>query len=175
MLYRKATMADIPAIHQLIQDYASQGIMLRRPLMLLYESVRDFVVAEEDGRVLGTGALHVLWNDLAEIRSLAVHPDVKGRGIGRGIVAFCIGEAEAIGLKRVFALTYQQAFFEKCSFHVVKKETLPQKVWKECIFCDKFNSCDEIAMIRYLVPEDQVAETAPDEIPMVDIPLWAVK
>lgn len=173
MQIRKATMADIPQVHRLVNEYAQQGLMLRRPLMMLYEQVRDFAVAVDGGRVLGVGGLHILWHDLAEVRSLAVDPAAKGQGVGRQVVEFLVQEAGALGLKRVFALTYQQAFFEKCGFTVVKKESLPQKVWKECIYCDKFHACDEIAMIRYLVPAESVDPAGPEgEIPLVEMPLW---
>ncbi len=174
MIYRKAVMADIPAVHKLINDYAATGIMLRRPIMMLYESVRDFVVAveEETGEVVGVGGLHIMWQDLAEVRSLAVKPGTVRKGVGRGIVDFLVEEALQIGLKRVFALTYQQAFFERCGFEVVQKETLPQKVWKECVYCDKFHSCDEIAMIRWLVPQAEVTSEVVMEIPLIDRPNW---
>ncbi|MBC7346459.1 MAG: N-acetyltransferase [Clostridia bacterium] len=173
MIFRKATMADVPQMYRLINEYARQGLMLRRPLMQLYESVRDFCVAENGlgGEVVATGGLHVLWHDLAEIRSLSVRPDLKGRGIGRGLVHFMLDEARQLGIARVFAFTYNRVFFEKCGFTVVKKETLPQKVWKECIYCDKFHSCDEIAVIRHLAP---VAAAAEGEIPLVDVPRWTV-
>lgn len=175
MIYRKAVMADVPAVHKLINDYAATGIMLRRPIMMLYESVRDFCVAvdEATGEVVGVGGLHIMWQDLAEVRSLAVMPSTTGKGVGKGIVDFLIEEAKAIGLKRVFALTYQQVFFEKCGFTVVQKETLPQKVWKECVYCDKFHNCDEIAMIRLLAPDEEAATDGVMEIPMVDRPHWA--
>lgn len=174
MQYRKATMADIPAIHELINDYAAQGLMLRRPLLFLYESVRDFVVAidETTGKLVGVGGLHIMWQDLAEVRSLAVHPDCKGKGVGKGIVEFLLEEGKQMGLKRIFTLTYQQAFFEKCGFHVVQKETLPQKVFKECVYCDKFTCCDEIAMIRYLVPSEELPSDGVYEIPLIAIPTW---
>lgn len=175
MKYRKATMADIPQIHWLINDYAAKGLMLRRPMMVLYESVRDFVVAESQGRVVGTSGLHILWNDLAEIRSLAVMPEQTREGIGRGLVEFMMEEAGQLGIGRLFAFTYQQEFFEKCGFQVVKKEILPQKVWKECIYCDKFHSCDEIAVMRYLTPVQPAVLDEHQEIPLVDIPRWAVK
>ena len=112
MLYRKATMADIPAVHGLINDYAGKGLMLRRPIMYLYESVRDFVVAVEEstGELVGVGGLHIMWQDLAEIRSLAVKPGLTGKGVGKGIVEFLEQEGKAMGLKRLFALTYQKAF-----------------------------------------------------------------
>jgi amino-acid N-acetyltransferase len=166
-------MADIPAMHDLIQNYAKEGIMLRRPIMMLYESVRDFLIAvdEETGKVVGCGGLHILWSDLAEIRSLVVHPDYKGHGVGKGIVDYLVNEGDKIGLSRIFALTYQQVFFEKCGFHVVQKETLPQKVWKECVYCDKFHNCDEIAVIRFLTPQAELPEET-FEIPLFEIPNW---
>ncbi|MDF2627354.1 MAG: family acetyltransferase [Symbiobacteriaceae bacterium] len=174
MQYRKATMADIPAIHGLINDYALQGLMLRRPMLYLYESVRDFVVAidEPSGELVGVGGLHIMWQDLAEIRSLAVHPKLKGKGVGKGIVEYLVEEGRQMGLKRIFALTYQQGFFEKCGFDVVQKETLPQKVFKECVYCDKFHCCDEIAMIKYLVPPEELNQSGAFEIPLIPIPTW---
>jgi amino-acid N-acetyltransferase len=173
MLYRKAIMNDIPAIHQIINEYAAQGLMLRRSMMMLYESVRDFVVAvDETGEVVGLGGLHIMWQDLAEVRSLAVKAGTTKKGIGRGIVEFLVEEAKAIGLKRVFALTYQQGFFEKLEFSIVQKETLPQKVWKECIYCDKFHACDEIAMIRLLVPAEELLPSD-FEIPVIAMPNWS--
>jgi amino-acid N-acetyltransferase len=172
MLYRKATMADIPAVHGLINEYATQGLMLRRPMLYLYESVRDFVVAvdEATGEVVGVGGLHIIWEDLAEVRSLAVKPGLTGKGVGKGIVDFLIEEGKAMGLKRLFALTYQQAFFDRCGFHVVQKETLPQKVWKECVYCDRFHNCDEIAVLRYLVPGAELHQG--HEIPLIAVPNW---
>lgn len=174
MLYRKATMADIPAVHGLINDYAGKGLMLRRSIMYLYESVRDFVVAVEEstGEVVGVGGLHIMWQDLAEIRSLAVKPGLTGKGVGKGIVEFLEQEGKAMGLKRLFALTYQQAFFEKCGYSVVQKETLPQKVWKECVYCDRFHCCDEIAMIRLLVSPEQLHDENSLEIPLIPMPNW---
>ncbi|BAD41874.1 N-acetyltransferase [Symbiobacterium thermophilum] len=172
MLFRKAVMADIPAAHEIINGYAAQGLMLRRPLMMLYESVRDFTVAvDDDGQVLGVAALHIMWRDLAEIRSLAVRPGLTRRGVGRGLVEQLLEEARALGLKRIFALTYQPGFFAKCGFEVVPKESLPQKVWKECVYCDKFHNCDEIAMMRLLVPPEEL-DDEPWEIPLVARPNW---
>lgn len=172
---RKAKMSDIPHIHSIVNDYALRGLMLRRPLMMLYESVRDFVVAEYQGSIIGTSGLHVLWNDMAEVRSLAVSADWQGKGIGKSLIQFMVQEAQEIGIERLFAFTYQQGFFEKCGFRVVKKDTLPQKVWKECIYCDKFHSCDEIAMIRDLRPDLALEAEEKQEIPLIDIPLWTVK
>jgi amino-acid N-acetyltransferase len=167
-------MADIPAIHGLVNDYANQGLMLRRTLLYLYESVRDFTVAvdPETDAIVGVGGLHIMWHDLAEIRSLAVKSGLTKKGVGKGLVEFLVAEAQQMGLKRVFALTYQQGFFEKCEFTVVKKETVPQKVYSECIYCDKFNNCDEIAMIRLLVPAEELALDDGFEIPLVAMPTW---
>ncbi|HEY3314003.1 MAG TPA: N-acetyltransferase [Bacillota bacterium] len=149
-IIRKARAEDIPQAHALIDGYARQGLMLRRPMTLLYESLRDLVVAADDGRVVAVGGLHIMWSDLAEVRSLAVSSDYRGQGVGRRMVEYMMGEAEAMGLSRVFALTYQQAFFAACSFTVIDKAELPQKVWKECVYCDRFENCDEIAVIRRL-------------------------
>lgn len=171
--YRKAVTTDVPAIHRLVNEYAIQGVMLRRTLLSLYENMRDFAVAVQEGEIVAVGALHVMWHDLAEIRSLAVQPRLTGQGIGRGIVKLLLQEAEQMALKRVFALTYQRDFFEKLNFRVIKKEKLPQKVWSECINCHKFNSCDEIAMIHYLVePDDATNEQADAALTSMDIPHW---
>lgn len=147
MKYRKAKITDVEPIHALITDYANKGLMLARPRTLLYESLREFTIAEDRDRVVGAGSLHIIWEDLAEIRALAVAPDYAGKGIGRGLVDRFINEARELIIPRVFALTYQQKFFEKCGFKIVAKESLPQKVWKECVNCPKFPNCEEIAMI----------------------------
>jgi amino-acid N-acetyltransferase len=172
MIYRKAVMGDIPQIHTIVNAYAAEGLMLRRSIMVLYESVRDFLVAvdEQTDEVLAVGGLHMMWQDLAEIRSLAVKSGTTKKGLGKGIVDALVEEAKALGLKRVFALTYQQGFFEKCGFHVVKKETLPQKVYKECVYCDKFDACDEIAVIKFLVPVEELDDVDSFEIPLIAMP-----
>lgn len=147
MLYRKAKISDVEPVHALITYYADRGLMLARSRAMLYESLRDLTIAEENGSVVGAGTLNIIWEDLAEIRALAVSPAYTGRGIGRNLVQHFIDEACALGIPRVFVLTYQQVFFEKCGFRVVAKESLPQKVWKECVNCPKFPNCEEIAMI----------------------------
>ncbi|NLI12694.1 N-acetyltransferase [Pelotomaculum propionicicum] len=147
MKYRKAKITDVEPIHSLITDYAEKGLMLARPRAMLYESLREFTVAEDQGRVVGAGSLHIIWEDLAEIRALAVAPGYAKMGIGRSLVDMFIEEAHELAIPCVFALTYQQGFFEKCGFKVVAKESLPQKVWKECVNCPKFPNCEEIAMI----------------------------
>lgn len=147
MNLRKARMSDVESIHRLINEYAGQGLMLGRSRNMLYENLREFTVVEEEGRFLGTGALHIIWEDLAEIRALALEPDCQRRGIGRRLVEALIEEARSLEIGTVFALTYQTEFFAKCGFRMVAKEDMPQKVWKECINCPKFPHCDEVAMV----------------------------
>jgi len=148
MKIRKAKICDVELIHSLINQYAQEGLMLAKPRMALYENLRDFIVAEQDGAVLGVGALHIIWEDLAEIRSLAVDRKYCKKGIGKKIVNELINEARALGICEVFTLTYKLEFFKKCGFVRVDKEDLPKKVWKDCINCSKFPNCDENAMIN---------------------------
>ncbi|MGE5474434.1 MAG: N-acetyltransferase [Ignavibacteriales bacterium] len=148
MKIRKAKISDVEEIHSLINQYAEEGLMLPKPRMALYENIRDFIVAEEDGKVLGIGALHIIWEDLAEIRSLAVNKNSCKKGIGKKIVSELLNEAKELGICEVFTLTYKLEFFEKCGFIKVDKEDLPKKVWKDCINCAKFPNCDENAMIN---------------------------
>ena len=150
MIYRKATFADVEVMHKLINDYAEQGLMLGRSRNVFYESLRDFIIAEEAGNILGVGALHLIWDELAEVRAMAIDSTVTKQGVGREIVAQLVAEAKLLGIKSVFTLTYQPGFFAKLGFKEIPKEQLSQKVWKECINCPKFPNCDEIAMIRNL-------------------------
>jgi len=150
MILRKARIKDVETIHALISHYAAQGLMLARPRGMMYEFIRDFTVAEENGKVIAAGALHILWEDLAEIRALAVDPEYTKRGIGRGLVETFVKESWDLGIPKVFSLTYQQVFFEKCGFAEVSKDILPHKVWKECIECPKFPNCDESAVLLNL-------------------------
>jgi amino-acid N-acetyltransferase len=149
-MIRSATISDVPAISELITVYAERGLMLFRPLADLYEKVREFVVWEESGQVLGCCALEVVWRDLAEVKSLAVRQDARGRGIGRRLVEAVEAEAVRVGLGRIFALTREQAFFERAGFLVVPKDSLPHKVWSDCIKCPRLNDCDEIAVCKPL-------------------------
>lgn len=146
-MIRKAKINDVKEIQKLLTNYASQGEMLSRSLSELYEALRDFYVCEEQGRVVGTSALHIVWEDLAEVRSVAVAADAGRRGIGTRVVGACLDEARALGLRRLFCLTYKPDFFATFGFRVVDKSELPHKVWGDCIKCVKFPDCDEIAMI----------------------------
>ncbi len=148
-MIRKATVKDGEKIFNILQTFAVQGVLLPRSLNNIYENIRDFFVYEENGEIVGIGSLHVFWEDLAEIKSLAVLPQHQHKGIGKKIVEHCIEEAKQLGVKKVFALTYLPEFFQKLGFEIVDKSEFPQKVWTECIHCVKFNDCKEIpVMIR---------------------------
>jgi amino-acid N-acetyltransferase len=146
-MLRKAQISDVREIQKLLTFYANRGEMLSRSLSELYESIRDFYLCEEGGKLLGTCALHIMWEDLAELRSVAVAEEVGRQGIGTRLVQACLDEARALGLKKVFCLTYKPDFFAKFGFRVVDKSELPHKVWRDCINCVKFPDCDEIAML----------------------------
>lgn len=146
-MVRRAKIKDVPDMLKLINTYAQKGEMLGRPMIELYESIRTFFVAEESGKIIGVGALAVIWNDIAEMRTVAVDPGHHGKGIGREIVDALIDDAKVLEIPRVFCLTYQPGFFKKMGFVDVEKSELPHKVWKDCINCPKFPDCDENALI----------------------------
>ena len=146
-MIRKARMADVKAIQKLIADYARKGDMLPRSLSDIYENLRDYFVYEDDGEVVGSAAIHIMWEDLAEVRSLAVREGRMRRGVGTQLVEACISEAIVLGIARVFALTYKPEFFERLGFHRVDKAELPHKIWTDCLKCAKFPDCDEIALV----------------------------
>jgi amino-acid N-acetyltransferase len=135
-------------MQKMINEFARKEQMIPRSVNELYENIRDFVVAEEKGRMQGVCALHVLWEDLAEVRSLAVRKEEQKKGIGSLMVKSCLKEARDLGVKRVFVLTYQPDFFKKLGFRDTDKASLPQKIWGDCIRCPKFPECDEHALIR---------------------------
>jgi amino-acid N-acetyltransferase len=149
-MLRKAQIQDVKDIQKLLTFFANRGDMLSRSLSELYEALRDFYIFEEEGRLLGTAALHIVWEDLAEIRSVAVADDAGRKGVGTQLVQSCLDEARTIGLKRLFCLTYKPDFFSKFGFRIVDKAELPHKVWGDCMKCVKFPDCDEIAMIMDL-------------------------
>ena len=146
-MIRKARMSDVKAIQQLIADYARKGDMLPRSLSDIYENLRDYFVFEDGGEVVGSAAIHIMWEDLAEVRSLAVQEGRMRRGVGTQLVEACISEAIVLGIARVFALTYKPEFFERLGFHRVDKAELPHKIWTDCLKCAKFPDCDEIALV----------------------------
>jgi len=149
-LIRKAKVNDVKQMKRIIDTYAKQELMLPRSLSELYESIRDFYVFEENGEILGCCALHFVWEDLAEILSLAVISEHNKRKIGSSLLKACIEDGYSLGAKRVFTLSYVPEFFEKYGFSRVDKSSLPHKVWSGCIKCPKFPECEEIALIRIL-------------------------
>jgi len=151
-MIRKAKISDVVTIQKLLVCFAQQGKLLARSLSELYINLRDTFVAMDDetGQVVGCCSLHIVWEDLAEIRSLAVLDSHQGRGLGRELVGFCIDEAKELGIGRLFTLTYETAFFEHLGFRVVDKNVFPQKTWTDCLHCPKFPDCDEVALLMDL-------------------------
>jgi amino-acid N-acetyltransferase len=150
---RKARLSDVNSMFHLINRYAEKQRMLPKTKLQLYETLRDFTVAAEAAatdRVLGCGALHIYWENLAEIRSLAVDPEATRRGIGTQLVESLLNEARDLQIEKVFAFTYEPDFFGRLGFVQVQHHTLPLKVYNECFHCSKFNQCDELAMVLYL-------------------------
>jgi amino-acid N-acetyltransferase len=152
---RKAVIADIHAILDLINSYAANGIMLPRTEFEMAENIRDFSVAyDDDGKLLGCGALHFYTPTTAEVRSLAVRPELKQHGVGRAIVESLEKEARENGLESIFAFTYAPGFFSKVGFGEIERGELPLKAWKDCLRCPKFQNCDEIAVLKRLRPAE---------------------
>jgi amino-acid N-acetyltransferase len=150
MKVRNAKISDAKVICSLINYYAEHDKMLFRSLAEIYENLQTFLVAEEEGKTIGCCALEVIWSDLAEIKSLAVESESRGKGVGTALVMAALEQARYLGVPRVFALTLEPVFFERVGFTVIRKEDLPMKVWSDCAKCPKQNECDEIAMIRIL-------------------------
>ena len=150
MKLRKARISDVEEMMLLINSNAEQGLMLPRSRNMLYENIREFLLAEVDAQLVGVASLHILWSDLAEVRALAVSSEYKRKGIGSQIVKALEEEARELGCTKIFALTYQPEFFKYCGYEEVSKDKMPQKVWTECINCIKFPNCDEIAVSHTL-------------------------
>ncbi len=148
-ILRKAKPKDVVKIHSLINEFAKEGLLLPVSLNSLYDRIRDFWIFEtEDGRLIGCAALHITWENLAEIRSLAVEKNFQGKGFGKKLVEVCLKEAKELEMEKVFVLTYQVDFFKKLGFREIDKSLLPHKVWTDCINCSKFPNCDETAMVK---------------------------
>lgn len=142
----KARIGDVPQIHKLINNFAGRGEMLARPLSELYENIRDFFVVRKGKKIIGCAALHVMWSDMAEIKSVAVDEELHKQGVGNQLVVACIEEARELGIATIFCLTYKPGFFGKFGLKEVDKMSLPQKIWTECYRCPKYPNCDETAM-----------------------------
>lgn len=147
---RNAKIKDVHDIQHLINSYAQEGKLLPRSLSELYEGIRDFFVAELDGKVVGCCALHIIWEDLAEIKSLAVNKDMTKQGIGTQLLNTVINSSKEIGVDKIFVLTYNSEFFKQRGFKLVDKSSLPHKIWGECIKCVLFPNCKEEALIYEL-------------------------
>ena len=147
-MIRKARVDDVKKVQKLINHYAELNQMLPRSLNELYENIRDFSLYTEGGKIYGCCALHVGWEDLAEIKSLAVAQSRTKRGIGTKLLKHCLAEAKVLRVKKVFALTYIPDFFERFGFKLIDKQELPHKIWSECIKCVHFPGCGENAMMK---------------------------
>jgi len=146
----KARISDATQMHELINYFADKDEMLPRPLSEIYENIRDYFVVRQGERIIACAALHVMWSDLAEIKSVAVAEGSQGQGLGDQLVEACLKEAKELGMPTVFCLTYKPAFFERLGFSQLDKMELPRKVWGECYRCPKFPDCDEVALIYHL-------------------------
>jgi amino-acid N-acetyltransferase len=152
-LIRKARLADVGEMFRLINYYAEKQRMLPKTQLQLFENLRDYSIAtdpETPTRVLGCGALHIYWENLAEIRALAVAPELAHKGVGTRLVEQLLNEAREIGIEQVFLFTYEPGFFSRFGFIQVEHRTMPLKVYNECFHCPKFNKCDEVAMVLHL-------------------------
>ncbi|MBN1470376.1 MAG: N-acetyltransferase [Syntrophaceae bacterium] len=149
-MLRKARIDDVKTIHRLINLSSGKGEMLPRSLMDIYNSLRDFFVYYDDdeSNITGICAMNIIWENLAEIRSLYVDKNHRGKGVGRKLVEACISEAITLGLFKIFTLTYKKEFFVKLGFRETDKNLLPEKIWSDCFRCSKYpDYCDETAMI----------------------------
>jgi amino-acid N-acetyltransferase len=142
-----ARVMDVKEIHKLIEYHANNKDMLHRSLSAIYENIQEFVVLKNEGKIVGCGALHVSWENLAEIKALAVSDQYKQQGFGRKIFKILQENAKNLGVSRVFALSFKPKFFMKLGYEIIPKETLPQKIWNECINCHLFSECGEVPLL----------------------------
>jgi amino-acid N-acetyltransferase len=147
---RKANLKDVNEIRKIVNSFATEGKMLPLSLNQIYEKIRDFTVIEKNGKIIGCGALKIIWKDLAEIRSVAIKKKFQKKGYGKKLIENLLKEAEGLDIKKVFVLTYKPQFFEKFGFERITKSKLPHKIWIDCINCPKFPRCDEIPMIKMI-------------------------
>ena len=155
ILFRKARISDVTPLLKLIGEASQEGHVLARSLNYLYDNVRDFWVAEREGKPVGCGSLHICWENLAEIKSVVVEEAQRRHGIGAGLVKQCIQEAKDLGIATLFVLTYSPGFFQTLGFGLVDKSTLPHKVWLDCIHCPKFPDCEEVALTLNVSQEER--------------------
>jgi amino-acid N-acetyltransferase len=166
---RNAALPDVEHIHAIIRSYSGNGTLLPRTVSELCENVRDFVVAEHDGQIIGCGALHLYGPHLAEIRSIAVVPSAKGLGAGAKLVRALMQEAERHGVSCVCLFTRLPQFFAHMGFSIATREALPDKIYKDCIHCPNLHACDEIAMYRGEIPKQIGARDLQIPVPLVKL------
>ena len=146
-MLRGAHINDVEQMNKLVNHFAQRDLMLARPLGELYENIRDYYVYVENGSIVGCAALHVFWKDLAEIKSIAVEVGHQNKGIGKQLIQKCLEEGKALGISRLFVLTYIPEFFERMGFKLIDKDLLPHKIWTECVKCYKFPDCGEVSLV----------------------------
>jgi amino-acid N-acetyltransferase len=146
-MLRGAHINDVEQMNKLVNHFAQRDLMLARPLGELYENIRDYYVYVENGSIVGCAALHVFWKDLAEIKSIAVEEGHQNKGIGKQLIQKCLEEGKALGISRLFVLTYIPEFFERMGFKLIDKDLLPHKIWTECVKCYKFPDCGEVSLV----------------------------
>jgi amino-acid N-acetyltransferase len=142
----KASVADVPQIKELIEYHAKKNKMLSRSLSYLFDNIRDYFIAKDGGELIGCLGLHITWSDLAEIKSLAVHPDYMGQGVGKALIDSASTEAKSMGIMKIFTLSLEPEFFIRHGFQNIDRDSLPMKIWGECIQCPKYPECDESAL-----------------------------
>jgi len=170
----RAKLSDMPEVHKMITYFADRDEMLHRPLSELFENVRDYYVIKENDAIIACGSLHVVWDDLAEVKAVAVREDYQSQGLGKLIVNKCIDEAREMGIATVFCLTIKPGYYEQVGFLQNDVMTLPRKVWGECLRCSKFPHCNEIAMVLHLRPGGaaSLVHDPSEGMPIVSFPIW---
>ena len=167
MRTRRAVLPDAESIHALIAQYSHDGTLLPRTLNEVCENVRDFTVVVDRGRIVGCGALHLYGTHLTEVRSIAVAPDVTGKGAGAMLVEALLREARHHRVDCVCLFTRIPEFFARFGFRVAAREELPDKIYKDCLNCPRLHACDEIAMVRGELPTRAVLGELPVILPTV--------
>jgi N-acetylglutamate synthase and related acetyltransferases len=160
-MIRKAKMSDVFEMKELINSYATEGCMLPRSLDSLFTNIRDFVVMEEDGKIIGCCGVHPDWEDLGEVVSFAVARSCTRQGKGSQLLDSCVEDAKSIGLGQLFVLTSSPVFFEKKGFVETQRENLPWKIWADCVNCSKYPDCNSVSLIKKIGDE-------PDKIKILD-------
>lgn len=151
VLIRQAQATDVDEIYTLIKEHSDKGLMLPRSRYKIFSRLQGFVVIEDgDQKIIGCGVLVILWGDLAEIQSLVIVPHKQGMGYGKTLVEFLIKKTASLNIPKVLTLTYQVDFFAKLGFSMIDKDSIPRKIWGECLECPKLEYCDETAMIYHI-------------------------